>query len=404
MISHNGGFYKVGDEIFASKIEAIYKANQTKKDISWNFHNDVFNSIDWTTEPEETLDSFYKTRALQIRNKYDYLVLFCSGGADSTNMLYSFLKNGIHVDEVVAGAPISGLNRWQDNLSDKSAENTISETRLTQLPLMKEISEKWPAVKITIHDYFIDMLNFKEDEWLWKSDDYIHPTFAARYKLDRDEYNHLKKIADSGKSIGFVYGLDKPFIIEDNGMYFSVIRDQIVCNAFNALEHPMSYVEMFYYTPNLPLMMVKQAHCVAKFISMPHNFYIYDNILFDSKRVIGGDPTKTGDLRDYSKTAHSGIYERGIVPLIYPSLDKQVFQANKPRSVFFGEHDSWFEKLHQDTRAFQLVKSDFNNFISSVDSKFFRTNNDVITQFISLSRKYSIGSVLNFAPRNIITK
>jgi len=187
-------------------------------------------------------------------------------------------------------------------------------------------------------------------------------------------------------------------------MYFSLIKDQIVCNAFNAFEHPMSYVEMFYYTPDLPLMMVKQAHCVAKFISMPHNFYIYDNILFDSKRAIGGDLTKTGDLLGYSKTAHTGTYERGIVPLIYPSLEKQVFQANKPRSVFFGEHDSWFEKLHQDTRAFQLVKSDFNNFISSVDLKFFRTNNDVITQFIGFSKKYSIGNVLNFAPRNFTTK
>lgn len=395
MISHNGGFYKVGDVIYTSKVEAIYKANESKKDITWNFHDDVFAATDWTTEPEETLDSFYKTRAQQIRNKYDYIVLFCSGGADSTNMLYSFLKNGIHVDEVVAGAPLSGLNRWQDNNNDLSAENTISETRLAQLPLMKEVSEKWPKVKVTIHDYFEDMINFKEDEWLWKSDDYIHPTFAARYKLDRDEYNHLKKIADSGKTIGFVYGLDKPFIVEDCGLYLVAIRDQIVSNGFNALAHPMSHVELFYYTPDLPRMIVKQAHIVAKFISMPENFHIYDNILFDSKR---------GELGDYKPHGHSGTYERGIVPLIYPSLGNQSFQANKPRTVFFGKHDDWFEKLHADTKAFQLIKSDFNHFVTGIDNRYFRIRNNVITGFVPFVKRYSIGSVLNFAPKNIIGK
>jgi len=49
----------------------------------------------------ESLDFLYALRARQLREKYDYLVLYFSGGADSTNILKTFIDNNIFLDEIV---------------------------------------------------------------------------------------------------------------------------------------------------------------------------------------------------------------------------------------------------------------------------------------------------------------
>jgi hypothetical protein len=391
----NTGYYKVNNQIILEKVAAVYEANKTKADIDWYFHDDVYNATDWTTEPVESLDELYRQRAQQLRDKYDYIVAFFSGGADSTNMVYSFLKNGIHLDEIVAGAPVSGLSNWQDS-TDASAENTISETRLSQLPELKEIAEKYPTTKITIHDYFVDMLEYKTDEWLWKSGNYIHPTFAARYRLERDEYNYLKKIADSGKRICFLYGLDKPCIVEHKNFYYVLFRDILVNNGFPALDHPMASVELFYYNGDLPRLMVKQAHVTARYISRAENLHLYNNMIYNSKNII--PKISKGWRWETDPNWEGGFFERGIVPAIYPMLDKKVFQAKKPTTAFFAQHDAWFEKLHKDTTTWQMMKSDFKLFINGIDQKYYtidrKTNLPV--KFNTSMKYYKIGETHKF--------
>jgi hypothetical protein len=392
----NSGFYKVNGKIFFQKVEAIYEANKTKADIEWVFHDEIYEAVDWTVEPQESLQELYKRRAQQLRNKYDYILVFFSGGADSINIVNSFLNNGIHIDEIVAGAPVSGLDNWKDH-TNKDAVNTISETRLIQIPLLKEIGEKNPTVKVTIHDYFKDMLEYNTDEWLWKSGSYIHPTFAARYKLERDDYNYLKKIADSGKSIGLIYGIDKPSLIEKDGAYYFMIRDVLVNTAYNSLNHSMAHVELFYYNGDVPELMIKQAHETARFISRPENKYVYDNMHYNSKHIANNkDPWRaTWDL-----SFHTGIFERGIIPAVYPDLPIDMFQANKPRDAFFAQHDDWFPKLHNKTRAWQLMVSDFKNYFKGIDPKYYNFN--PITQrpgaFITFRKFYKIGDVSKFKP------
>lgn len=393
------GYYQVGDKTFVQKVEAIYEANRTKQDYTWNFHNELFNAIDWTVEPETSVNEFYKIRAQQLRDNYDYIILFFSGGPDSTNVAYSFLKNGIHIDEIVAGAPVSGLNDWKDSTNPVAA-NTISETRLVQIPELQELSKNYPNVKITIHDYFQDMLMYKTDEWLWKSGGYIHPTFRARYSLDRPEYDYLRKLADSGKKIALVYGIDKPTIVEENHEYLCLIRDIVVNNGFQALDHPNATVELFYYTPDLPLLMIKQAHVAARYISLPENFWIYDQIHYNSQRREQGH--NSGWRHRYDMKWHSGTYQRGIVPAIYPMLEKKVFQGDKPRSMFWGEHDAWFGLKHRDTRTWELMKSDFNLFIDGIDPRYYLVEQGQIAGFTPRGRYYNIGPTSKFKPHTPI--
>lgn len=379
------GYYTVGDKIFEKKVLAVYHASQTNQKIKWTWNDEKMATVDWTTEPDLSLDELYKLRAQQIRDEYDYVLIFCSGGADSTNVLQSFLKNNIHVDEVVAGAPLSGLSRWDWNNVDYSASNTISETKFAQLPLMEYVQKNFPKTKVTIHDYFVDMLNYKEDEWLIDSGDYIHPTFAARYNLQRDDYAYLRKLADSGKKIALVYGIDKPNLGKDSENLYIVFNDQLICNGVKSIDHNNIQVELFYWSPDFIPLLVKQGHVVSKWICKP------ENEKFLTHAVIS-KTTNVGDI-NWGRN----VYERKIIPFIYPSLHYSSFQCKKPTVAFMGEHDAWFPILHSDTVARNMMVSDYKNFIDSVDLQFIVKN--PIGQFGGFNKHfkyYKLGKINYF--------
>ena len=94
------GYYSVGDIKTFSKIEAIELGKKIKRWPRWDFNDSIFGHYDWTTPSSLSLKELYRRRAQQIREKYDYVVIWYSGGADSFNVLDSFLSNGIKVDEI----------------------------------------------------------------------------------------------------------------------------------------------------------------------------------------------------------------------------------------------------------------------------------------------------------------
>jgi len=385
-MNHKLGFYKVGTHTFDDKINAVLFASQTKTDIEWYFNNHVYDKIDWTVEPELSLDEFYKIRAQQIRDEYDYVIVMCSGGGDSTNVVLSFLKNGIHVDEVIASAPLEGIKNYNVNDQDTSAGNTMSETMLAQLPLMEEIHRTYPNVKITINDYFRNLLDYKTDDWLFRSGEWIHPTSSARYELDK--LTHIRALAESGKKIGIVYGIDKPAIFYDSDNSMSLTINDLAANVQRPpFKDKYSNVEnvLFYYAPDLPLMQVKQAHTVAKWVHRPENSFAKSKIL---------DLTKPITSLEASRIRNS-FYERAIIPCIYPSTHRKIFQGHKPTRMFLGEHDDWFYKNYFDTKTFQMINSDFRNFFKEIDPMYL---NAARTGFKLCTLQYKIGPISKFKP------
>lgn len=379
------GYYKVADKIFADKIEAVLYASSIKADYSWHFNNEIFDAIDWTIEPELSLDDFYRLRAQQIRDEYDYVIILCSGGGDSTNVAYSFLRNGIHVDEIIASAPISGLNLWQSSDNTNDAGNTMSETLLVQLPLMAEIKQQYPNVKITINDYFKNLINYETDEWIFRSGEWIHPTSAARYDLE--ELTHIKNLAEQGKKIGIVYGIDKPNIMyKPNGNIEMSMNDLAVNVQRPPFKNKYPNVEnvLFYYAPELPLMIAKQVHVLARWIHMPENS-VARSYMGNQKKI---ESVEQGRIR------HS-FFERAIIPCIYPSTHRKIFQGHKPTRMFLGEHDDWFYSLHNQTRTYELIESDFRNFYKAIDPFYL---NRARSGFRLFRLTYDIGPTSKFLP------
>jgi hypothetical protein len=387
MTDYLGFYYKVGNKVFYNKIEAVLYANTTLTDITWHYNDELFSSLDWTVEPTTSLDEFYKIRANQIRDNYDYVVILCSGGADSTNVVKTFLENNITIDEIIAAAPMSGLRDYNFNDNDTTHLNTMSETKYAQLPLIHDITFNYTNIKITLHDYFEEMINYKTDEWLYQSEDWIHPSSVARYRYER--HKHLKDLAESGKRIAFVYGIDKPWLSigRDNCIY-TIFSDLTVNTQRQPFDKHYPNVEnvLFYWSATLPQLMIKQAHEVSRWIFKPENGNALQYL--QDRRIM---MNWSWELNRYR---HSK-YERAIVPCLYPSTHKKIFQAEKPIKLFLGEHDGWFYKHHSKTHMYEMIISDVSHFYKNINEKYLNAEKN---GFVTYMASYKIGELSNFHP------
>lgn len=391
------GLYTVKDKTFRDKLEAIIYASQKglgPESLTWDYYSDIFKSFDITQEPEGSLDFFYKERANQIREQYDYVVLFSSGGADSVQMCESFLSNGIMVDEIVASAPISGLSNWKCDDKNTSPENTVSETFLAQLPHLKDLAAKY-SVKITINDYFKTILNYKESEWLLKSSDWMHPTALSRFTLN--EFEHIRKLAESGKKIAMVYGLDKPklYLNNEGTKFYLAFLDFVLNTMIPPFDENYNNIDTlaFYWTPEFPLLPIKQAHVMAKFVCLPENKHILE--LIQRPFEIFKRSTEELSLRQ-------SRLQRLVCPGIYPNTWVKRFQAEKQSFPIMAQHDYWFYKLHNNLNSsFDMMKSDINNFFQSIDSSFNVDKKRTLPYYLNY---YYLGSVKNFSPSDVLDK
>jgi hypothetical protein len=359
------GYYKVGEHIFYNKLQAILYANPTKADITWHFNNEIFDKYDWTVEPPMSLSLLYAERARQLRDQFDYVIIMASGGADSTNVIKSFLDNNIRIDEIVAAAPVSGLKNWKINLKDKSADNMITETMVSQLPLLDDISKTHPGIKLTVHDYFEDILQMKTDEWIYESSSHwLHFSAATRHSLDK--FPHIKNLAESGKRIGVIYGIDKPIICRgESGNLYTVVADpvvNIICPHFKD-RFPNVESVLFYYSPDLPELMIKQAHEVCRFNYRPENSRV---------RSLLWDKSKSNEFN--TNVDRGSAWQRSIIPCIYPAVKERfsVWQAVKQGMGFKGgfQMDNWILQLHGQEKFVQMVESDLNLFVKNIDTKY----------------------------------
>jgi hypothetical protein len=409
------GYYTVNKKVFANKISAILEAQLTNSEIEWNYFDELFNKVDWLNEPLPSLDEMYKARALQIREKYDYVILRCSGGADSNNVLYTFLNNGIHIDEVVAEIPMSGLKNWEFNTSDKRHDNSPSEFKYAQLPLLHEIATKYPKVKITMLDMFEDMIAEGEGGIVNQCQDIINLYVRLQSKMER--LPHVKDLAELGKKIAVVSGTDKPVLaVLPDGNVYTIIADQAVNVPAQPFNIPYPNVDrvLFYWTHEMPELLAKMSHVVAREIHKPENARIYQAMMELPKRyyTVRDDSKKDEilnfllnkyklgyDKKIFEDTKPFTIYERGIVPFIYPSTWKpDLFQVDKndPSIVFLGGQE-WVRLLHPDTVAVKAVESEFKELYKKLSAKYLNPGK---TGFKKYMKMYKLGSAEHFKKQN----
>jgi hypothetical protein len=311
--NYAGGLYKVGDELHANKVDAILKAEQTNNFPYFIFHDEEYSKFNWEIEPTETLEQLYRLRAIELREKYDYLVLHFSGGLDSSNILETFIKNNIPLDEIFIRGPYKAANKDE---ADLSSENQFSEVYFQSVPVAEMIKNEYlKHIKITI----IDTTEFTV-ECFSKNPDWHQDAIGgvAPFAVTRQDYNQLNpdfaKLRDKGVTVGHILGIDKPMLHYDNNKFYVRFLDKMVSMFAGTptLAADSTNIEFFYWGRSTAQLICKQAHTIKKYIKL-------------SKL----DPTmlSTASGRNYHDMVGSLLYNRTIIPILHTPVQKSKYNA-----------------------------------------------------------------------------
>lgn len=385
------GIYYVKNLAFDSKVDALIYASTCDKTttVEWSFYDEVFSQIDWKVPVTETISDLYKERAMQLREKYDHLSLSYSGGADSTNILQTFIKNDIRLDEIVMFNP-------ED---DKNQPHLWNETNLAAIPYLKKYlkDSKTKVRIINIMDSTKTFLENKLDmdlnttNWLSPSYMYISSTIAHD-KFWNSLYTKNKKIA-------FIVGIDKPpLFIENNNFYCSFSdnvaqmnqRPKLNQNKLTSADDNFSF-EYFYWTPDVPLLIVKQCQLIKEACLRSEEI----------KKIIA------------QRELHSPIYLNLINDIVYSedvTYVKNLFDGKKPPvfyvSVTSHSHNNYFFK-NFDTTEIGRYKDVVLNTHKLIDSRFFQPT-DMVERIqnykkMNLLQQSVFSQTVNFVHKNLIT-
>ena len=267
------GFYTVGDYKTYSKIEAIQLSKTTAEPSVWHFNDEVFSAANWTQDPPIDLLELYKARARQIRDAYDYIVLFYSGGSDSDNILKAWIDAGCKIDEILSFNSYKGSD---DPQSFMNAE--ITNVVLPRIQELKAQNIDFLFRSLDMSELNLEIINKNSQfEYEYEMNFTLSPNNAARIFLRERIKDYVDKIA-SGKRLCFVWGIDKPYVFFDGQKYYFQFRDVVdTCvNPYVQKKYKQGwYDELFYWSPDAPLIPIKAAHIIKRFVTTCHDSKYY---------------------------------------------------------------------------------------------------------------------------------
>lgn len=350
------GFWVSGDTIFTSKYQAQLHSSKNNTAMHYNFFDNDWRSFDKTKIQQQPLDALYKQRALMLREKYDYLILYFSGGADSYNVLRTFIDNGIHLDEVCVKWATRTLDRtnpvYTPNTTDLSAYNYLSEWDYAIEPVLKELARTNPEIKINILNWLDDRF-VQNPEFFFDNVNHWHDIeLPSLYTWSDSE----KILADKGKSVGAIYGADKPYVIRKNNFYYMYFVDGCTAMGQNNPDNPHT-AEFFYWSPECRILAYEMAYAIAK--AQKHNPEFH-NIGFTDDR------TRNQVLYQQQQKKY-----RSVLYTNWPNY----FQVFKPERLDRTDKHAWMLK---DPTLSTYVDAYFrvmNERLKPINDKFIATSN-----------------------------
>ena len=316
------GYYTVGDFKTYNKFYAVQEMQKTNTFLHWHFNDAEYSKVDWKTNPGNTLSKLYKNRAVALRKKYDYLVLFYSGGSDSVTILNTFIEHNIPIDEIASCYSKKG--------SDSSYFN--EEIEKVVLPNVNASCEKTGA-RFRLIDQTDMITGMNDPMWYVHTNNFITPNCVTRARF-RDLIPEYKNMIASGMKVGFIWGRDKPRIIcdEDHKFYTEFIDavDNNTSPYSQNQAHRGWYDEFFFHDPEHTDILQQQVHIVVDALMSRR----LDAEFYQDSFTPNG------------KCPHTQKYltNAGLISLIYPDFDLTTFSNGKNPSDVFGARDDWFFK------------------------------------------------------------
>lgn len=346
------GYYNVGDFKTFSKYEAYLHANTQFDQIKFNFNEHIFDKCDWSTEPQEDLYEMFKNRAIQLRNKYDYLVLMYSSGTDGRTILDTFVSNNIRLDEICS---------QHTTKYDEKEACFNHEVFYGAVPIVEKLGIKHRLIDLS--NYLLDYTNSEEFDHM----EYFANSFLCRTHRMRtfnNEYsNHMVKeyddILKKGKTVCFIWGIEKPSISYNNESYEFSFVDVTVNRALSSYitKAPFSH-ENFFWTPDYPEIAIKHAHVAVNAI---HNLEPSSPLLCTLHEL-----PNSGPFIQYDKIRYLD-YKQSI-KVLYPKLVYDFdmdprFRFERTHGRIFVLADRWLLKSNHESsfKYTNKLKSMFNN-------------------------------------------
>ena len=362
------GYYKVGEEKFISKALAAIKATELRLPMTWHYHDDIFAKVKPTGQVD--LKELYKQRALQLRDKYDYLILNFSGGSDSWTVLNTFLENNIKLDHVFVRWPKSAMDKgfYTPNTRDGSAFNFVSEWDFTIKKDLEWLAQTHPEIKIEVGDW-LENLNEK-----YFNDDLFHKTMNDNFMCNLLRNHHgseaEKILVDKGLKVGSIYGVDKPWVVINENKCFFHFMDGAPATCPPQTINPHG-TEYFYWSPDMPQVAVEQAYKV-------YQWYKANAEKRKFMLKVSRDPS----LMNQSLTEYMKVFEESsdlLRSIIYPDWNLSKFQAFKPLPVpeFDGKQkDFWLETRPEMVQMKQVWRHYWRSYTDNIDPKYMYANRE----------------------------
>jgi hypothetical protein len=321
------GYYSVGSRPFINKYDALANAKERHLGIKFHWNDEFWGSQDWLKPTDKSLPDLYEERARALRDKYDYLILCFSGGADSWNILDTFDRHNIHLDEIVTYHDYgftqdegSVLNEEVFKVAIPRANDFISRHPRTKHTLIdsKEVLTDYYQKHTTdqsLQGYFGLPLTFSQ------------PVRRGYWYFSDQRFRRL-----DGKNVAIVWGHDKPTLTPDPaGRRCFSFRDHFVYTKRKYVIHEGGVVdEYFYWSKSIPELLIKQCHV----------------------------------LKDAADKLN--VFDPNVV--LYPRWDATTFSQAKPRCWFFQDQDffitdhlsediakKWLQVFHYRSSAFQKI-------------------------------------------------
>ena len=335
----------VGEKFFHNKWKAIEYAT-IHPELPYNAycHDDAWSRVDWTKEPKETLEDLEIQHCKYLRNKYDTLVLFYSGGVDSHTVLQRFIQNNIPIDYICV---------WYVNDPDADFNH---DTQLA-ISYLKENSSKVEKTKIL----YEKKLDHKEGNSIYA---YTGNVFNLNWQLRFHHIGHEEQLKlryptvyEQIKKNGcIITGSNKPYVYRDNvGKHYVQYVD------YDDENWGQPLLEMFWQGEN-PKLQIKQCHLAKKWLEK--------NNFDETNKIYKSNDTKNfWDLnQSFGRICMNDyFYKKGCFGKV---LEDEYFSQSYNPLWSNGYYVNYF-KSFKDSKEYHNLNKDIET-LQKKDSRFFK--------------------------------
>lgn len=247
----NQAFYTVSNQAFNNYYLALLENIRTGQDIKFYFKELEYNQYNWLREPQESLHDLMTQHAKDLRNRYEKLSFYYSGGFDS-HTIYQVLEQAkVHLDSIVVASsqhhpwfPTQVYDWLRANHWDPDTEIiNIDSADMSQCSL------------------------FHNDQWIFQDQGlilrYYNAGFSTLEQLLEEKYQ--------SKTWAYITGYEKPRLVFRQGTWHSRQLASVLEHSFGR-----DHIEYFFLEPKIA---IKQSHLlkqnVKNFIKQK-NLPLYD--------------------------------------------------------------------------------------------------------------------------------